>query len=124
MDQIKNLIGGLSLKQRIQIVVVAALVVAGVVAFVHYRHESDFRPLYTGMAPEDAAPVVQKLREAGVEYRLRKSWRNRGSPWPPRACPRAAASVSNCSIKPTSAPPSSSSISTISALWKASWNAP
>ncbi|MGP8243224.1 MAG: flagellar basal-body MS-ring/collar protein FliF [Bryobacteraceae bacterium] len=70
MDQFKNLIAGLSLKQRIQIVAVAALVVAGVVAFVHYRHESDFRPLYTGMAPEDAATVVQKLRESGVEYRL------------------------------------------------------
>jgi len=70
MDQIKNLIGGLSLKQRIQVIMVAALVVAAVVAFVHYRHEADFRPLYTGMAPEDAAGVVQKLRETGVEYRL------------------------------------------------------
>ncbi|MGA2147730.1 MAG: flagellar basal-body MS-ring/collar protein FliF [Bryobacteraceae bacterium] len=70
MDQIKNLIGGLSLKQRIQVIMVAALVVAAVVAFVHYRHEADFRPLYTGMAPEDAAGVVQKLRESGVEYRL------------------------------------------------------
>jgi flagellar M-ring protein FliF len=70
MDQVKKLIGGLSLTQRIQILVAAALVVAGVIAFVHYRHESDFRPLYTGMAPEDAATVVQKLRETGVEYRL------------------------------------------------------
>jgi flagellar M-ring protein FliF len=70
MDPIKNLIAGLSLKQRIQIVAVAAMVVAGIIAFVHYRHESDFHPLYSGMAPEDASTVVQKLRETGVEYRL------------------------------------------------------
>jgi flagellar M-ring protein FliF len=70
MDQIKKLIGGLSLQQRIYVIVAAALVVAGIVAFVHYRHESDFRPLYTGMAPEDAATVVQKLRESNVEFRL------------------------------------------------------
>ena len=44
--------------------------VAGVVGFVHWKHEDDFRPLYTSMAPEDAAGVVQKLRETGVEYRL------------------------------------------------------
>ena len=43
---------------------------AGVVGFSHWQHESDFRPLYTGMAPEDAAAVVQKLKESGVEYRL------------------------------------------------------
>jgi flagellar M-ring protein FliF len=70
MDQIKNLIGGLSLKQRISIIVAAMAVVAGMISLVHWRHESDFRPLYTSMAPEDAAGVVQKLRETGVEYRL------------------------------------------------------
>jgi len=41
-----------------------------IAALLHYRHEGEFRPLYTGMAPEDAAPVVQKLKESGVDYRL------------------------------------------------------
>ena len=40
------------------------------IGFVHWKHEGDFRPLYTSMAPEDAAGVVQKLKETGVEYRL------------------------------------------------------
>jgi flagellar M-ring protein FliF len=70
MDQINSLIAGLSLKQRISIVAAALAVVAGIVFFVHWKHEGDFRPLYTSMAPEDAAGVVQKLRETGVEYRL------------------------------------------------------
>jgi len=70
MDQLRKLIAGLSLFQRISIVAVAALMVAGLVAFSHYRHDADFHPLYTGMAPEDAATVVQKLKESGVEYHL------------------------------------------------------
>lgn len=56
--------------QRISIVLVTLIAGGGIAALVHYRTESDFHPLYTGMAPEDAAPVVQKLRESGVEYRL------------------------------------------------------
>jgi flagellar M-ring protein FliF len=70
MDQITTLINGLSLKQRISIIAAALAVVAGIVGLVHWKHEGDFRPLYTSMAPEDAAGVVQKLRESGVEYRL------------------------------------------------------
>jgi flagellar M-ring protein FliF len=70
MDQITRLISGLSIKHRISIVAAAALAVGAILAFVHWRHEGDFRPLYTSMAPEDAATVVQKLRETSVEYRL------------------------------------------------------
>ena len=70
MDQITGLITGLSLKQRISIIVAALAVAAGMYIFVRVKHEDDFRPLYTSMAPEDAAGVVQKLRETGVEYRL------------------------------------------------------
>ena len=70
MDQIRKLFSGLTLIQRLSIFAVAALVVAGSVAFVHFKHEGDFRPLYSEMAPEDAATVVQKLKESAVEYRL------------------------------------------------------
>lgn len=70
MHQISKLIAGFSIKQRITIV--AATLVAGllVTGLVHWKHESGFSALYTGMAPEDAAGVVQKLKETGVEYRL------------------------------------------------------
>jgi flagellar M-ring protein FliF len=73
MHQINNLIAGLSIKQRISIV--AATLIAGAVlaSFVHWKHESDFSALYTGMAPEDAGGVVQKLKELGVDYRLTES---------------------------------------------------
>ncbi len=70
MDQFKKLLSGLSTGQKISIAIAALLTFAGLFAFSRYRYESDFRPLYTSMAAEDAAGVVQKLRETGVEYRL------------------------------------------------------
>jgi flagellar M-ring protein FliF len=73
MEQLRKLFTGLSLIQRISIFAMAALVVAGMMYFVHNRRESDFHPLYTGMAPEDAATVVQKLKESAVEYRLEEN---------------------------------------------------
>jgi len=66
----KKLLGNLSTAQRITIAVVAVTVAAGIYALVHWHQESDFKPLFTGLAPEDAAGIVQKLKESGVEYRL------------------------------------------------------
>ena len=70
MDQITKLIAGLSAKQRISIIAVLLLVGGGIVGLTHWKHESDFHTLYNSMSPEDAAAVVQKLKETGVEYRL------------------------------------------------------
>jgi flagellar M-ring protein FliF len=70
MDQLRRLFSGFSIFQRISVAIGALLAAAAIVGITHYRTESDFRPLYTSMAPEDAAPVVQKLRESGVDYRL------------------------------------------------------
>jgi flagellar M-ring protein FliF len=70
MDQLKNLIRDLTIVQRVSIVLAVLIAGGAIAALLHYRQESDFRPLYTAMAPEDAAPVVQKLKESGVEYRL------------------------------------------------------
>jgi len=65
-----KLLASLGLRQRITIVVAALLVAGGVYALVRWNREADFRPLFTEMAAEDAGAVVQKLKEAGVPYRL------------------------------------------------------
>jgi flagellar M-ring protein FliF len=70
MDQIRNLINDLTLVQRISIAAAVLLAAGAIAALLHYRREGAFRPLCTAMAPEDAAPVVQKLKESGVDYRL------------------------------------------------------
>src|SRR5579884_1450132 len=66
----KKLLQHLSLRQRITIGCVILLAAAGVYAVVRQQREADFKPLFTGVAPEEAATVVQKLKESGVEYRL------------------------------------------------------
>lgn len=73
MNQLKSLITALTLVQRLSIGAAALIAGGAIAALVHYHNEGDFRPLYTAMAPEDAAPVVQKLKESGVEYRLADS---------------------------------------------------
>ncbi len=70
MDQFRKLFSSLSIAQRIGIGIVLVAFIAGVTSFVHWRRESDFKPLFTGMASEDAAAIVQKLKESGADYRL------------------------------------------------------
>src|SRR5258705_6975944 len=65
-----KILANLSTRQRITILVVAIAIGAGLYSLVQWKKEADFRPLFTGLAPEDAAGIVQKLKEAGVEYRL------------------------------------------------------
>ncbi len=73
MDQLRKLIGALSMRQRITIIAAALLVIAGIVSFTRWHAESDFKPLYTSLSPEDAAAVIQKMKEAGTEYRVSES---------------------------------------------------
>lgn len=70
MDQFKKLYTNLTVMQRITVLMAALAVGAGLFGFVQWKRESDFRPLYTTLASEDAGAVVQKLKEGGVEFRL------------------------------------------------------
>lgn len=73
MDQIRKLIGTLSVKQRVTIIAMAILVIAALYGLTRWHTESDFKPLYTSLSPEDAALVIQKLKESGTEYRVSDS---------------------------------------------------
>lgn len=73
MDQLKKILSSLSVGQRITIVAVTLLVLAGIYSLSNWRKEADFKPLYTGLAAEDSAAVVAKLKEAGADYRLSPS---------------------------------------------------
>jgi flagellar M-ring protein FliF len=73
MEQIKKLVGMLSAGQRIAILLVAVLAGTGIMYFTRWERESSFRPLYGSLSQEDAALVVQKLKEGSVLYRLNGS---------------------------------------------------
>ena len=70
MDQLKQLLERLSWSQRIWLVIAAVAVIGGLYSFNHWNQERDYKPLLTGLAPEDAGTVTAKLKELGVEYRL------------------------------------------------------
>jgi flagellar M-ring protein FliF len=69
----KNILTSLSVRQKITIAVVALLNAAGIYSLVYWQKESGFKPLFTGLATEDASGIVQKLKESGVDYRLPES---------------------------------------------------
>ena len=73
MEQMRKLLARLSMAQKFSIAATAALVAAALFGFAQWRREADFRPLYTGLAAEDAGAVVQKLKETATEYRLSES---------------------------------------------------
>ena len=68
-----KLLATLTVRQKTMILLVAILAGAAIYALVRWQREADFRPLFTGLAPEDAAGIVQKLKETGVDYRLPES---------------------------------------------------
>ncbi len=70
MDQAKKLLLALTPRQLATIAIVAIAVVAAVIGLSHWQRESGMRPLYTGLAPEDASAIVQKMHEGGVDYRI------------------------------------------------------
>ncbi len=65
-----KLLAHLSIRQRIMVAAVALLAGGLIYALVRQQREADFKPLFTGVGPEDAAAIVQKLKESGVDYRL------------------------------------------------------
>lgn len=70
MDQLKQLLARLTLRQKI-LICAAAVAVAGTLLFVtRWNKERDFKPLFTNLAAEDAGLVVARIHESGVEYRL------------------------------------------------------
>ncbi len=73
MDQAKKLLGALTPRQLVSIVIAAIAVVGAVMGLSRWERESGMRPLYTGLAPEDASAIVQKLREAGVDFKISSS---------------------------------------------------
>src|ERR1019366_4715036 len=70
MDQFRKILASLTAGQKIITAAVVLLVLGGIYSLSNWRKEADFKPLYTGLAAEDSAAVVAKLKEGGADYRL------------------------------------------------------
>jgi flagellar M-ring protein FliF len=69
-EQIRALIAGLTIRQRISIALAVTLVSAAIGLLLWNRDSDRYRPLFTHLSAEDAAGVVSKLKEKNVDYRL------------------------------------------------------
>src|ERR1700722_11783364 len=70
MNQLAKIWASLSRSQQISLILVPVIACSIVFGLLRWKHDSDFRVLYSALAPEDAAAVTQKIREAGIEYKL------------------------------------------------------
>jgi flagellar M-ring protein FliF len=70
MNQVIRLWKSLSNVQRISLFLVPLLLSAIGFGGLRWKHDADFRTLYSSLTPEDASAVTQKIKEAGIEYRL------------------------------------------------------
>jgi flagellar M-ring protein FliF len=70
LDQMQALFRSIPLKRLILIGSTALAIGLVVFGFAYWRSNSNFRPLYQALSPEDAGTIVGKLKEKGVAYRL------------------------------------------------------
>jgi flagellar M-ring protein FliF len=70
MNQLTQVWARLTWNQRIWIAAAALAVIGGLTQLNRWNQDRDFKPLLSGLAPEDAGTVTAKLRELNVDYRL------------------------------------------------------
>jgi flagellar M-ring protein FliF len=70
MNDLKQLFDALSRRQKLNLFLAALAVAAGLYYLNQWNRERDLRPLFTGVAPEDAGAVIEKLKSANVDYRV------------------------------------------------------
>ena len=70
MNQIRELLDRLSLRQKISIGAALVVALAGIFWFIQSQKEKDFKLLFRDMAAEDAGQLTTRLREKNVEYKI------------------------------------------------------
>lgn len=70
MNQLGKLWRSLNRTQQASLVVVPLVVLLIAWYGLKWMHDSDFHVVFSGLAPEDALAVTQKLHEASIEYKL------------------------------------------------------
>lgn len=68
--QFQNFFGNLSLGKRITLLAVLGVILAGMVTMIVLASRETWAPVYSNLAPEDAAIIVEKLQENQIPYLL------------------------------------------------------
>jgi flagellar M-ring protein FliF len=72
-NQLKLLNSKLTWNQKISLLILAVLVVAGMASLTYYMNQEDYQTLYSGLSNEESGTVIEKLKELKVVYRLEDS---------------------------------------------------
>ncbi len=70
IDQAQKFLRGLGRRQQITLGAGAGLVVLSVLVFVFLMDKADYKPLYSGLQPEEAQFIARTLASDGVPYEL------------------------------------------------------
>jgi flagellar M-ring protein FliF len=70
LKQLEAFLRNLSLQQKLLLGVSAILVLAVAGLFVRLTQTADFKPLYTGLSPQDAQSVGQRLAAKNIRYEI------------------------------------------------------
>ncbi len=70
LDQILTIFKGFSVGQKVALVLVAAIMMGGLIALSMTGSAVNYKVLFSGMTPEDAAEIVEKLKEQRTPYKI------------------------------------------------------
>ncbi len=66
-------IGALPGPRKMALAVVAVMIMAGIMTFVYFTNQEDYRVLFSNLTGEDAASIVTKLKEKKIPYQISPS---------------------------------------------------
>jgi flagellar M-ring protein FliF len=69
-QQIKLAFRGLSTGKLVAMAILVGSTIAGLAFLLNWSETDDLQPLYTNLAPEDAAAIVGKLKDSQIPYQL------------------------------------------------------
>ncbi len=74
-NQLRLLNEKLTLTQKLSIVILGIMVIAGLGGLVYYMNQEDYQVLYSNLNADDAGTVIAKLKDLKVQYKLADSGR-------------------------------------------------
>lgn len=70
LQQIAQLFNAMPLSRKLLMAAVALTVLGGFGLMFLWANKVDYQPVFTGLSPEDASQIVEKLKEQQIPYRL------------------------------------------------------
>lgn len=94
---------------KIPLIVAGSAAVAVMVALILWAKAPDYRTLFSNLSDQDGGAIVSQLTQMNIPYRFSEAsgaiefrqikFTNCACAWRNKVCPKAARSVSNCSIR-------------------------